>query len=143
MLDRPLAGRGKALPGQDWDLEIEKAVEAADAVVVCLSNNSVSKEDYIQRELRFVLRLADFKPEGSVFVIPVRLDDCPMPRRLSMWQYVDYFSEARKGWAYERLLGSLKVRADEVSIPPTINLPGNQRGMKMENASEQRLSRIV
>ena len=113
----PWLDEEKLYPGQDWDLEIEKAVEAADAVIVFLSNNSVTKEGYIQRELRFVLRIADFKPEGTVFVIPVRLEDCPMPRRLSMWQYVDYFPEDRKDWAYKRLLGSLKVRAGKLEIP--------------------------
>ena len=73
----PWLDEEKLLPGQDWDLEIEKAVEASDAVIVFLSNNSVSKEGYVQRELRFVLRIADFKPEGTVFVIPMRLEDCP------------------------------------------------------------------
>jgi formylglycine-generating enzyme required for sulfatase activity len=113
----PWLDEEKLYPGQDWDLEIEKAVEAADAVIVFLSNNSVTKEGYIQRELRFVLRIADFKPEGTVFVIPLRLEDCPAPRRLSMWQYVDYFPENRKDWAYKRLLGSLKVRAKKLEIP--------------------------
>ena len=113
----PWLDEEKLLPGQDWDLEIEKAVEASDAVIVFLSNNSVSKEGYIQRELRFVLRIADFKPEGTVFVIPMRLEDCPMPRRLSMWQYADFFPENRKDWAFQRLLGSLKVRADKLEIP--------------------------
>lgn len=116
----PWLDEEKLYPGQDWDLEIEKAVEATNAVVVCLSNNSVSKEGYLQRELRFVLRIADFKPEGAVFVIPVRLDECPMPRRLSMWQYVDYFPGNRKDWAYKRLLGSLKVCANKLGLP-TVN----------------------
>jgi hypothetical protein len=34
----------KLLPGQDWRLEIPKAVREADVVVVCLSNNSMTKE---------------------------------------------------------------------------------------------------
>jgi len=51
------------LPGQDWDFEIEKAVETADAVIVCLSNNSVTKEGYVQKEVRKVLDVADEKPE--------------------------------------------------------------------------------
>src|SRR5690606_7007254 len=72
----------KLYPGQDWDFEIEKAVEAADVVIVCLSSNSVTKEGYVQRELRFVLQIADYKPDGTIFVVPVRLDDCPLPRRL-------------------------------------------------------------
>lgn len=115
-----MVGRRKAVPRPGWDLEIEKAVEAADAVIVFLSNNSVSKEGYVQRELRFVLRIADFKPEGTVFVIPVRLDDCPRPRRLSMWQDVDYFPENRKNWAYKRLLNSLKLPAEKLDITTVV-----------------------
>ena len=46
-------------------MEIEKAVEAADVVIVCLSNTSVSKEGYIQREFKFALDIALEKPEGS------------------------------------------------------------------------------
>lgn len=56
----PWLDEEKLYPGQDWDLEIEKAVEAADAVNVFLSNNSVTKEGYVQREIRFVFRIADF-----------------------------------------------------------------------------------
>jgi hypothetical protein len=41
----------KLLPGQKWDLEIEKAVEAADVVLVCLSTHSVDKEGYVQKDL--------------------------------------------------------------------------------------------
>jgi hypothetical protein len=102
----------RLFPGHDWNLEIEKAVEAADAILVCLSNNSVTKEGYVQRELRIVLDYADYKPEGAVYLIPVRLEECEPPRRLRPWQYADYFpAESRKG-AYERLLVSLRMRAD-------------------------------
>ncbi|MBL8091221.1 MAG: toll/interleukin-1 receptor domain-containing protein [Anaerolineales bacterium] len=98
------------LPGMDWDMEIEKAVEAADAVIVCVSTNSVSKEGYIQRELKFVLDIALEKPEGTIFIIPLRLDACDLPRRLRSWQYVDYFPETQRERAYQKLLQSLKLR---------------------------------
>jgi hypothetical protein len=109
----PWLDEEKLLPGQDWDMEIEKAVESADTVVVCLSNSSVSKEGYIQRELKFVLDIALEKPEGTIFIIPLRLDDCELPRRLRTWQYVNYFPADRRKWAYQRLLQSLKIRFDE------------------------------
>ena len=131
----PWLDEEKLLPGQDWDLEIEKAVEASDAVIVFLSNNSVSKEGYIQRELRFVLRIADFKPEGTVFVIPMRLEDCPMPRRLSMWQYVDYFPEELKEWTYKRLLGSLDVRAGKLGI--SASNPAEEQARLIEEQKER------
>jgi hypothetical protein len=105
----PWLDEDKLLPGQDWDLEIEKAVEAAHAVIVCLSNNSVTKEGYIQRELKFVLDVALEKPEGKVFVIPVRLDDCQVPRRIRSWQWIDIFPEVGKNPAFEKILSSLRL----------------------------------
>lgn len=112
----PWLDEEKLLPGQDWDLEIEKAVEETDAVLVFLSDNSVSKEGYIQRELRLILNMADYKPEGTNFILPMRLNECPLPRRLRSWHYVDNFPEERKEWAYGRLLGSLKLRAKKVGV---------------------------
>jgi hypothetical protein len=64
-VDSTLAGRRRTLPRQDWNMEIEKAVEAADAIIVCLSKGSITKEGYVQRELRIVLDYADYKPEGT------------------------------------------------------------------------------
>lgn len=42
----PWLDEEKLLPGQDWDIEIEKAVEKSHVVIVFLSNNSVSKEGW-------------------------------------------------------------------------------------------------
>jgi hypothetical protein len=116
------------LPGQDWDLEIEKAVEASDAVIVFISNLSVSKEGYIQKELRKVLDLALEKPEDTIFIIPLRLDECEMPRRLRAWHYLDYFPAEHRDWAFHRLLESLKLRSADLQpekkdqeIPPVIS----------------------
>ena len=64
----------KLMPGQDWDLEIRKAVRGSDVVLVCLSKSSTTKEGYVQKEMRFALDVADEKPEGTVFLIPVRLE---------------------------------------------------------------------
>ena len=102
-------------PGQDWNMEIEKAVEAADAIIVCLSKGSITKEGYVQRELRTVLDFADYKPEGTLYIIPVRLEECEPPRRLRAWQYADYF-EGQRERAFQRLLVSLKRRADGLGL---------------------------
>ena len=110
----PWLDEEKLLPGQDWDMEIEKAVEAAGAVVVCLSNNSMTKEGYIQRELRFVLDIALEKPEGTIFIIPLRLNNCEPPRRLRLWQHVDYFPESQKEKTYARLIESLSFRKHQL-----------------------------
>jgi len=105
------------IPGQDWDLEIEKAVEASDIVLVCISNQSVSREGYIQKELRLVLEVTMNMPEGTIFLIPMKLEECEIPRRLRTWQWVDYFPPARRASGYGKLLASLRLRAEKVGIP--------------------------
>jgi cellulose biosynthesis protein BcsQ len=106
----------KLLPGQDWNLEIKKAVQASDVVLVCLSNQSVTKEGYVQKELRYALDLAIERPEGAIFIVPVRLDECEVPSRIRSWQYVDYFPNDAKELAYERIKKSLSLREASLGI---------------------------
>src|SRR5512143_1356112 len=76
----------KLLPGQDWRLEIPRAVQEADVVVVCLSKKSITKEGYVQKEIKFALDIAEEKPEGAIFLIPARLEECRVPDHMSRWQ---------------------------------------------------------
>lgn len=91
-------------PGQDWDFEIRKALDKVDCVIVCLSKHSAAKIGYIQKEIKRVLDIADEHPDGEIFVLPVRLEDCDVPPRLRKWHYVDYFSPN----GFQRILDSLK-----------------------------------
>ncbi len=101
------------LPGQDFDLEIYKAARDADAIIICLSKVSVAKEGYVNKEIRRALDAADEKPEGAIYIIPLRLDDCsPSFERLKKLHYADYFTTN----AHERLLKSLRLRADTLKI---------------------------
>lgn len=102
----------KLMPGQDWDLEIRKAVRQVDVVVVCLSKGSVTKAGYVQKEIRFALDVADEQPEGAIFLIPLRLEDCQVPTRLGKMQWVDLYS----GDGYRRLFASLKIRANVLGL---------------------------
>ena len=63
----------KLLPGQDWRLEIPRAVQEADVVVICLSKKSITKEGYVQKEIKFALDIAEEKPEGTIFLIPAQI----------------------------------------------------------------------
>lgn len=97
-------------------MEIEKAVEAADAVIVCLSSNSVPKEGYVQKELRFALGIALEKPEETIFILPIRLDECVVPRSLRSIQYIDFFPRERNTVVFKRLMESLQTRASKLDI---------------------------
>src|SRR5215208_7001400 len=59
----------KIMPGQEWDLEIRKAMRETDIVIVCLSKNSITKAGYVQKEIRFALDIASEQPEGKTFII--------------------------------------------------------------------------
>ena len=83
----------KLLPGQNWDFEIRKAIRETDIVIACLSNNSVTKAGYVQKEIRFALDVANEQPEESIFIIPARLEECEVPTRLSKWQWVNFFKK--------------------------------------------------
>ena len=100
------------LPGHDWREEISKAVRAADVVIVCLSKSSVTKEGYVQKEIRFALDVEEEKPPGTIFIIPVRLEMVQVPERLKKWQWADLFRDG----GYERLIRSLQIRSGKVRI---------------------------
>jgi hypothetical protein len=100
------------LPGQDWNFEIQKELRETHAVIVCLSTISGSKEGYIQKEIRQALDVLDEKPDGTIFVIPLRLDECEIPQRLKKFHWVDYFNSNHE----KKLLDALRVRADGVGV---------------------------
>ncbi len=102
----------KLLPGQDWQLEIPKAVRESDVVVVCLSKKSTTKEGYVQKEIKFALDFAGEKPEGTIFLIPARLEECDVPSQLGLRQWVDLFESD----GYEWLMRSLQLRADKLGL---------------------------
>jgi hypothetical protein len=109
----PWLDKDKILPGQQWQVVIEKAVECADIVIVFLSNHSVQKEGFVQRELRYASVMALEKPESTIFLIPVRTEDCPAPRSLRDLQWVNYFGN-EKDASFENLLQALRLRHQQV-----------------------------
>ena len=123
----------KLLAGQTWRVEIPRAVRESDVVVVCLSNKSITKEGYIQKEIKFALDNADEKPEGTIFLIPARLEDCIVPERLSGWQWVDLFEDN----GFIKLLRSLKLRADQVGAMIEPSLYGDE-----DNEIESRVDQL-
>jgi formylglycine-generating enzyme required for sulfatase activity len=101
------------LPGQDFDLEIYKATRDADAILICLSKVSVAKEGYVNKEIRRAYDIAQEKPEGTIYVIPLRLDECdPSFEYLRKLHWVDYFMPN----AHEKLVKALRVRAGVLKI---------------------------
>lgn len=100
------------LPGQNWQEAISKAIWHSAIFIACLSKDSINSEGYAQRELRMGLNRCADKPPGSIYIIPLRLDDCTIPDlrqndcgiTLREYHWVNYFEED----GFERLTKALE-----------------------------------
>jgi hypothetical protein len=99
----------KLLPGADWEYEICKAVRSVDVVIVCLSKQ-FNQEGFRQKEVRLALDTAMEKPDGEIFIIPARLEECETLRSLSKWHWVDLFEDN----GYDKLVLALRQRANSI-----------------------------
>ncbi len=99
----------KILPGQDWELEIRKAVRDCDVILICISN-TFNQKGYRQHEVRIALDQASQQPEGEIFIIPIRLEACDTLESLRRWQWVDIFEPE----GYELLMRALRKRANSI-----------------------------
>ncbi len=106
----PWLDEEKLLPGQPWRETISRAVRESDAVIVCLSRIFVQKVGFGQKEIKLALDVLDEQPEGAISLIPARLEDCDVPDRLRMQQYVDLFAQ------YDRLKKTLLKRAQDLGL---------------------------
>lgn len=97
----------KLLPGQNWPRAIESAIENSDFFIACFSTNSVRKKGGFQAEIRYALDCARRVPLDEIFVVPVRLNDCLVPRSIqNELQYLDLFPDWQRG--VRRLIGMLR-----------------------------------
>ncbi|MCS6952216.1 MAG: TIR domain-containing protein [Bryobacterales bacterium] len=103
----PWLDRKKLLPGQDWPRAIQRAIELADFFIACFSSRAVRKRGEFQSELRYALECARRLPLDELYLLPVRLDDCAVPARVSREiQYVDLFPDWHGG--IRRLVAALE-----------------------------------
>jgi hypothetical protein len=108
----PWLDEEELLPGQNWRREIERILRRIPAVIVCLSRNSITKQGYVQREIKTALDLLEEQPDDSIFVIPVRLEECDVPDRLSHLHYCDLYRDS----GYNRLSLALHFRAQQLGL---------------------------
>ena len=92
-------------------MEIRKAVREADVVVVCLSKQ-FNQAGFRQKEVRLALDTAMEQPEGEIFIIPARLEECDTLESLKKWHWVDLFEEN----GYEVLMRALRARANKIGV---------------------------
>lgn len=87
-------------PGQDWRIEIRRAIESGLAFIACFSEYTESRDaSYQNEELILAIEMMRRRPPGKVWLLPVRFADCQLPpfdlgasRTLDSLQRVDLFN---------------------------------------------------
>jgi hypothetical protein len=107
------------LPGANWPFEIKRRIKEIDVVAVCLSPGAITKKGYLQAEIKYALDVAEQQPEGTIFIIPIKLAHCDMPDRLSHLHWVNLFEDR----GHRLLKAALIQRARELgrSTDPRLN----------------------
>lgn len=79
--------------GERWEVAIRRAIRASDFFIVCLSNKSVNRRGFMQREIRIALEFWNEQLEDDIYMIPARLEDCIITNeKLRELQWVDLFN---------------------------------------------------
>ena len=105
------------VPGQNWPRAIENAIETADFFVACFSDLSVDKRGGFQAEIRYALDCARQLPLDQIFIVPVRLNECGVPRSIQKdFQYVDLFPDWGGGVA--RVIGMMRTEVKRRPLLP-------------------------
>ena len=106
---RPWLDKKRLMPGQNWPRAIESAIQTSDFFVACFSRQATSKRGSFHSELRYALFCAAKVPLDEIFLIPLRLNACVVPNRISKQiQYVDLFPNWNTG--VSRLIAIMKAQ---------------------------------
>ena len=92
-------------PGEDWLRAIYDAIEESKIFIAILSNNSVSRRGVLQKELKKALDQWEGMLPDDIYIIPIRIDDCPIPELLRHIQVLDW----NNGKGESKLLEAIRI----------------------------------
>lgn len=94
------------LPGANLDMAILSAIRQSRYFILLISQHSITKRGYVQKEIKYALKaLAEF-PADQIFIIPVRLDETmPIDFELQDLSWVEMYRSYSDG--LERILKGL------------------------------------
>lgn len=67
------------MPGVKWDDKIVDAIEKSRFFIACISSHSITKDGYIQKELRVALSNLEKKSAEAIYFIPALIEDVDLP----------------------------------------------------------------
>ncbi|NLI71215.1 MAG: TIR domain-containing protein [Bacteroidales bacterium] len=106
---KPWIDKKGILPGQNWDFVIKKALREANYIILLLSDTSVQKRGYVQREFKTALDYVEEKLEDDIYIIPLKINNCEIPEKLSRFQWIEYEPLT----SFELILRSLNLQREK------------------------------
>lgn len=85
-------------PGELWEDRLREAINNSKYFLPLFSKKSVQKVGYVQSEFRQALTKLALVPAGQTYVLPVRIEDCQIPKiridgiSFAQYQYIDCFN---------------------------------------------------
>ncbi len=92
------------LGGEVRETVIRQTIRKSDFLLVFLTDHAVNQAGPFHKAVKQALEVWQEKPDGHIYLIPVRLEDCTIPESLHPFQAIDMFED--DGW--ERLMRSLQ-----------------------------------
>lgn len=108
----------KLKPGQNWDFEITRALDKSSLVIAFLSEASIVRRGYVQRELKVALDRLNEKLIDDIYIIPILLDEnLAIPEQLKGIQCIsaakfDCLQQVKDALTYQ--LGRLGLETQRV-----------------------------
>jgi CheY-like chemotaxis protein len=108
---RPWMDIHDIIGGEDWLHAIYAAIDKCELFIPILSNNSVSRRGMIVKEVKRALDKWNGMLPSDIYVIPLRLDDCPIPELVKHLQVIDW--DGGKG--FDRLCQAIQIAIERKS----------------------------
>jgi hypothetical protein len=100
------------IAGQDWDRARKLALADADLVLLICATETVSRDGVYQREINEALRSLDDKRLGTIYLLPIRLENVALPPEIGRLHYLDKFRPNWRGKLAIALKKAIEERGD-------------------------------
>jgi len=128
---KPWLDKKDLIPGQNWRSVIPKAIADSQLFIACLSQRSIAKQGFVQREFKMALNQYADRPPNSIYLIPLRLDECDIPDlrqeeyglNLRDLHWLDYWEEDGFEQLERAITYQFKLEPEEPKQPVIVTPP--------------------
>lgn len=108
------------LPGQNWEMEIERALSDSHVIILLLSKNSVSKRGFVQKEVNSAIEALRRKRPDDIYILPLVIELCDVPDYIAgRLQYIDM----SRPESWNQVIKALHLAAQQQSIEISQGIP--------------------